>query len=28
VERELPDLTDAIADIERLVAAGHELVTP
>jgi ATP-dependent helicase/nuclease subunit A len=28
VERELPDLTGAIADVERLVVAGHELVTP
>ena len=28
VERELDDLDAAIADVERLVAAGEELLTP
>ena len=28
VERELADLPAAIADVERLVTAGQELVTP
>ena len=28
VERDLADLDAAMADVERLVAAGHELVTP
>jgi hypothetical protein len=28
VERDLPDLPGAVADVERLVAAGQELVTP